>query len=135
MFLAYKSAAQVTVANVATTVQLDAEKFDPSNSFNPAVSQFTTPVTGYSAFTGRADVIIDEPSAQMVPILLVNGAQACFGSEINFTSQAVTGSPLACMLRLNAGDIVSLTLYTTQVDPYQTGSQHTWLSGYLVAPA
>ena len=92
-------------------------------------------MTGYYAFTARAGIIIDEPSAQIVPYLVVNGRDACAGTEVNLTNQAVTGSPLACVLRLNAGDIVTLALFSTQVDPYQPGSLHTWLSGYFIASA
>ncbi len=130
MFRAHKIAAQDSVAVTANKVVLGGEDYDPHNDYDPATSRYTAPIAGYYQFSSSVSICC--AGGRMFTSLTT----ARPGQTIRGTDTTVPGlnrSVASGLMKLEAGDVVELFVWTELASNVPVEDGQTFISGSLVS--
>ncbi len=108
-------------------IPFDSKSYDPNNNFNLSTFKYTVPVKGVYFFTGRTSV---NANTRDFLNLNVNDVLRARGGDV--TGNAPPGVTIATDLELNAGDEVTLLIYTTVGGSVEVDSTRTYFTGRLI---
>ena len=126
-FMVYRNAAWTPGAG-DNTIPFDTKSYDPNNNFSTSTFQYTVPVSGTYFFTGRTSV---NGAVRSFLNLNVNGTLRARGTDIN--AAAPVGTNLATEVVLSAGDLVTLSVYTSSAAACEIDSTRTYFTGRKVS--
>lgn len=129
-FSAYASSAQSLGAGAYAKIQLNATEFDTASCFNTSTYRFTPNVAGYYQF--NTSFGLSGGNTYIVSYVYKNGSSAKYGGG----SASCTVSSFSTLIYANGTtDYFEFYVYTTSGGPISTGTQGTWMQGYLARAA
>ena len=126
-FRVYRNAAWTPGAG-DNTIPFDTKTYDYNNNFSTSTFQYTAPVAGNYMFSGRTSI---NGNVRAFLNLNVNGSLRIRGTDI--TGSAPVGTNLAGETILSAGDVVTLSVYTSGSAGCEVDSTRTYFSGRKVS--
>jgi hypothetical protein len=128
-FSAYANTSTTIAASTATKITFDAESYDDANAF--ASNGYTAPVAGVYHFDAGVRFPAAASDAQYMWIsFYVNGGLV--KDVATQTSTAQYGANISADLKLAAGDIVTVYVYSTPATSTSTGSFNCWFNGHKI---
>lgn len=112
-----------------TIITWKTKPFDTASGGNAGAGTYTIPVSGYWRFSGRVAV----GSNIRMFCFIANGAGTELLRGMDFSNTAAgTASVVNGILKLNAGDVVSLRVYTGSAATFDTGIEQGYFQGEFI---
>jgi len=137
-FKAYRNATQAITTATWTTVQLNAEAFDPNSNFDTSTYMYTVPVTGYYLLTGCIGISAADGVYTIAAIyknIVTTPTTGTWLAESRDTSPNATSANKYVNVtyygELTAGDVVYLVAYMDDTTSPTLYANSTYLGGFL----
>lgn len=106
--------------------------FDTASGGNAGAGTYTIPVGGYWRFNGR----VSAGSNLRIYSYIANGTGTELLRGMDFTNTAAgMSTTVSGILKLNAGDVVTLRVYTSGASTFEVGVEKCFFQGELIQPA
>ena len=112
-------------------ITLATELFDSGGNYEPMTSTYTAPSAGIYSFNARVGFNLQNPARAFVRIVSGADTEICRGTDI-VHSAGFNGSFVSCIVKLAAGDAITMQLYNTESGEVIRGGNafETVIAGY-----
>ena len=130
-FSAYASTSTTIPTNTTTQVVFDSKSFDDATAYSTTTSGYTAPTAGLYHFDAGVRLAVTATAGlyQWIAIY-VNGAIR--KDVTSQSSTSVSGIFISADLKLNAADVVTVSILSTPATATVTSALNTWFDGHKI---
>lgn len=132
-FYVYRNAAWTATAGSTTNIVFDTKVYDTASDFNATTGVFTAPVAGYYEIKTSVNFSIASGAFTYLYVLK-NGATYTRGQQFINGAAGSVSPHMSTIVQCAAGDTIQVQLTNSgAAGTGATGSDQTWMQGYLIS--